>query len=253
MPFEVIGRGLLASAFASARTSIPQAIVCASGVSDSSCMDARAFRREQELLSNLAGVARNREWPLVYFSASSVYGPTSEIRVETRTPAPATPYGRHKLMCETVVRESGARYLVLRLPNVVGTAGHPHQLIPALVRQVLSGSVLVSRAATRDLLDVDDLVAVVHGLLRLGIDGCTLNVASGISTPAHVLVETISLSLGLSPKVIWTDDGERQEFSISAVRGLLPAYPEFAHDYPAGVLMRRVPQLARAITLGIPP
>jgi nucleoside-diphosphate-sugar epimerase len=248
--FEVIGSGLLARAIASAAETGPDAIICASGVPDSQCTDESAFRRERALLHDLTGRARARDAVLVYFSGAPVYGRVSGLRVETSDATPETPYGRHKLECENLVTDSGARHLVLRLPNVVGPGGHPRQLIPSLVGQALNGSVVVRIGATRDLLDVDDLVSIVDALLRRGIQNTILNVASGVSTPVPRLAEVIAETLGISPSVLSTEGGDSQEFSTAKVRGLLPEYPRFEPEYPVNVLSRRVPAIARALMDG---
>jgi nucleoside-diphosphate-sugar epimerase len=250
VPFDVIGRGLLAGAFASAAETCPSAIICASGVADSQCIDESAFRRERTLLHDLTGRARKRDAVLVYFSGAPVYGRVIGLRVESEDAIPETPYGHHKLACEKVVAESEARHLVLRLPNVVGPGGNRQQLIPSLVNQGLNGSVVVRISATRDLLDVDDLVAIVAALLRGGVDNGIVNVASGISTPILGLVEVIAAVLRVSPAVAMADGGDRQEFSTAKVRGLLAEYPLFEPDYPNDVLRRRVPAIARTLRNG---
>jgi nucleoside-diphosphate-sugar epimerase len=252
-PFEVVGRGMLAHAFSSARESGPPAIICASGVADSQTTDETAFQRERTLLGDLASRARERDAVLVYFSAAPVYGRIAEVRVETATLAPETPYGRHKLCCEALVADSGARHLVLRLPNVVGPAGHPNQLVPSLIAQAVAGSMQIMAGATRDLIDVDDVVRIVAALLRTAPASSTLNVASGRSMPVSRLAETIISVLRLAPTIRSIDGGDRQEFSTARIRGLLPDYPQFDSDYPIRVLARRVPSIERALREGALP
>ncbi|MBF6606038.1 MAG: NAD-dependent epimerase/dehydratase family protein [Chloroflexi bacterium] len=252
MPFDVIGNGLLARAFASASVTSPDATICAAGVADSQSSDVVAFRREQSILRDLAHRARAGDSVLVYFSGAPVYGDATGLRVETSQATPETPYGRHKLECESLVADSGARFLVLRLPNVVGPSGHPNQLIPSLVAQTLSGSVVIRTDATRDLLDVDDLVTIVAALLRRGVCNSVLNVASGVSTPVPRLVDVIAETLGTSPSVVSAERGDSQQFSTTKVRGLLPEYPRFEADYPVNVLRRRVPEIARTLRDGEP-
>ena len=247
MPFDVIGDGLLAAAFASAADAGLNAIICAAGVPDSRCTDESAFQRERALLRRLTERARSRDAVLVYFSGAPVYGGFSGLRVEGEEATPDTPYGRHKLECERLVGESEARHLVLRLPNAVGPGGHRGQLIPSLVDQALNGSVLVRTGATRDLLDVDDLVAIVAALLRRGVADGVLNVASGVSTPVPRIAELIAAALRVSPSVVMVAGGDRQEFSTAKVRGLLEEYPRFEPDYPETILGRRVPEIARAL------
>jgi nucleoside-diphosphate-sugar epimerase len=238
---------LLARGFGSAAETDLNAIICASGVPESQCSDAFAFRRERVLLNDLTLRARARDTVLVYFSVAPVYGRSTDLWVETAEAAPETPYGHHKLECEKLVADSGARYLVLRLPNVVGPGGNVHQLIPSLVAQVLGGSVVTRISATRDLLDVEDLVSTVAALLRRGVCNRILNVASGVSTPVPRLVEVIAGVLGTSPSVVSIEGGDRQEFSLSNIRDLLPDYPRFESDYPIHLLRRRVPVIARSV------
>ena len=244
---NVVGTGMLARAFGTIATDVPAAIICASGVADSQTADTSAFRRERELLTTLALRASETHSILVYFSGAPVYGDHSRLHIETEPAVPRTPYGWHKLECERLVAGSGARYLILRLPNVVGSAGHPRQLVPSLITQALAGSVVVRTDATRDLLDVDDLVAITADLLRCGAADAILNVASGVSTPVPRLVEHIDSILGVAPAVTLVDGGDRQEFSIAMARELLPTYPRFTHSYPMEVLVRRAPSICRSL------
>lgn len=244
---DVVGTGMMAHAFDNIAPDIPAAIICASGVADSQTTDPLMFRRERELLTTLARQASETHSILVYFSAASVYGEGSRLRIETGPAVPSTPYGRHKLDCEGLLAGSGARHLILRVPNVVGPAGHPRQLIPSLIAQAVSGAVVVKSGATRDLLDVDDLVAITAELLRCVSGDSILNVASGVSTPVLELLDQINSTLGVEPAVTLVDGGDRQEFSIAAVRELLPTYPRFADSYPMEVLVRRVLSICRSL------
>ncbi len=247
MPCEVIGSGMLAKAFASSSLTTSNAIICAAGVADSTSADESAFRRERELLIDLARRAHGRDSVLVFFSGAPVYGGAPGPRVETAQTIPETPYGHHKLECEILVADSGGRHLVLRLPNIVGPGGHPNQLVPSLVAQTLGGSVTIRTNATRDLLDVDDLVSIVTALLDRGIHNTILNVASGVSTSAPRLAAVIAETLGLSPPVVSIPGGGQLEVSTAKARLLLPEYPRFEPDYPIGVLRRRVPAIATAL------
>lgn len=247
MPVEVIGSGMMAQAFDAIATDKASAIICASGVADSQTADSSAFRREHELLTKLARKASTTHSTLVFLSSAPVYGESPGFRAEADPTSPTTPYGRHKLECERLVSNSGARYLILRLPNVVGSGGHPRQLIPALIAQSMSGSVVVRTDATRDLLDVDDLVGITAGLLRSRAQDLILNVASGVSTPVSMLVDYIGIALRVAPAITLVGGGDRQEFSVSTVRDILPDYPEFDDNYPKVVLLRRAPSILNSL------
>jgi NDP-hexose 4-ketoreductase len=247
MALEVVGTGMIARAFASQPADLRDAIVCASGVADSQCTDPAAFLRERVLVSELARRAGATDQPLIYFSGAPVYGPSGGPRDEMSPVAPQTPYGRHKVECEELIAASGARYLVLRLPNVVGPVGHPNQLVPSLISQIAAGHVVVRAGATRDLLDVNDVVRIVGALIRHGATNLTLNIASGLSTPVEQLADQIAAILDVSPTVAIVAGGDRQEFSTVRVRSLLPDYPRFDPHYPATVLARHVPSIHGAL------
>jgi NDP-hexose 4-ketoreductase len=247
MGLEVVGTGMIARAFASESASLPDAIVFASGVADSQCTDPVAFQRERTLLAELARRAVARKHPLIYFSGAPVYGLASETHAESSPVAPQTPYGRHKVECEELIVASGATHLVLRLPNVVGPVGHPNQLVPSLIAQIATGHVVIRAGATRDLLDVQDVVRIVGALIRQRTTNTIINVASGISTPVRQLADEIAAILDVSPAVSIVEGGDRQEFSTVRVRSILGEYPRFEPQYPATVLARYVPSISRAL------
>jgi nucleoside-diphosphate-sugar epimerase len=247
MAIEVVGRGMLARAFETQAPETPSAIICASGVADSRSADPSAFRRELELLRLLVHRAVTEDSLLVYFSGAPVYGPSIGRHTELDRPAPTSPYGRHKLKCEQWIVASGARYLVLRLPNVVGPVGNPSQLVPSLVDQAIAGRMVVMSGATRDLIDVDDVVGIVRGLIRRGTADAILNVASGTSTPVTRLAAHITAILGVAPVVDVVEGGDRQSFSTDLVRSLLPDYPKFDQGYPTVVLDRHVRSIYDAL------
>lgn len=247
MGVDVVGTGMLARAFGAIATDIPPAVICASGVADSQTTDTSAFCRERELLTALASQVTESNAVLVYFSGAPVYGDQTRLRIETERTIPRTPYGRHKLACEQLIARSGGRHLILRLPNIIGSGGHPSQLIPSLIAQAVAGSVVVRTDATRDLLDVDDLVIITADLLRSGVTDAVLNVASGVSTPVPRLLEHINSILGVEPAVTLADGGDRQEFSIAMARKLLPTYPRFPRSYPMDILFRRVTSIHRSL------
>jgi nucleoside-diphosphate-sugar epimerase len=249
MTASVVGSGMVARAFQTAAVDLPDAVICASGVADSRCTDIGAFERERALVADLAERATASGSVLVYLSGAPVYGPGDAVHAETDDPAPVSPYGRHKLACEQLVAASGASFLVLRLPNIVGTGGNPSQLVPSLVAQAASGLVTLREGASRDLLDVMDLVAIVALLLRAQVTDVVVNVASGVSTPIERLAEQVAAILGVSPAVEIVGGGDRQAFSTDLVRSLVPQYPTFDAAYPARVLGRHVPSIHRALSL----
>jgi nucleoside-diphosphate-sugar epimerase len=245
----VEGRGMIAAAFLAGRPAIG-ATIFARGVADSTMVDPVEYARELVTLDDAVRSAAAIGQPLVYFSSAPVYGQfNGHAFAESEEPAPVTAYGRHKLSCEAIVRASPGPSLILRLPNVIGPGGNPHQLIPALVRQVTAGFVTVLDGAARDVLDVDDLVSIVARLVagdapaRLADHDRTVNVASGICTPVSAIVSEIASILGRDPDVDLLPGGEPQRFSTDRLRAL-GVDPPAGSDYLARILARRVPVIA---------
>lgn len=110
---------------------------------------------------------------------------------------PSSSYGRHKLALETVVRSSGVGHLILRLGHVVGPHQRGHQFVPTLVQAVRSGSALVHKGATRDIIAAEDVVTLTDRLLGLGLAGETVNVVSGHAVPVESILDHIERRLDL--------------------------------------------------------
>ncbi|MBW7880383.1 MAG: NAD-dependent epimerase/dehydratase family protein, partial [Anaerolineae bacterium] len=175
-----------------------------------------------------------------YFSSGgTIYGPTPAVRDETTPLAPQSPYGQHKQRCEEIICESGVRYLIVRLANLVGSNQNPAQLLPALIQQVMNGHVRVQRFAHRDLLDVTDFASILDRLLAVTEFSDTVVLASGQSIAVPRLVETIQTILNVSAKIEVVDSGEPQQFSIDRLRSYLPNI-SFETDYPYRVIQRTI-------------
>ncbi|MDY3521215.1 NAD-dependent epimerase/dehydratase family protein [Riemerella anatipestifer] len=160
----VIGSGLIASLFTNAdREDI---IFFASGVSNSLEVREEEFMREEKLLRET--ISNHPDKVMVYFSTCSIY---DSSKVDS-------PYVRHKLKMENIVSNNCSRYLILRLSNVVGKGGNPNLLMNYLVRSVMNGEVInVHTKATRNLIDADDVRAIVLSLLETPNKNTIINLA----------------------------------------------------------------------------
>lgn len=146
----IVGRGLLATAFASFEHD-PAMTIFASGVSNSQEARESEYARERALLEDTL----QRDSRLVYFSSCGVVEDATSL----------TRYMRHKLAMEALV---GARpgNLVLRLPQVVGRTDNPHTLTNFLRDRIVSGQAFaIWGRAERNLVDIDDIVSIATSLL----------------------------------------------------------------------------------------
>lgn len=172
----IIGGGLLARSFASRFGDDPEVTVFASGVSNSLESRAPEFEREHALLSDV--LARN-PCRLVYFGSCGVTGQPDDL----------TPYMRHKQRMEAMVLASDDG-LVLRLPQVVSHTDNPHTLTNFLHERILSGqSFTVWARAQRNLIDIDDIVAIGTSLIAGSkLPSRTIAIASSWSLPMPEIV-----------------------------------------------------------------
>src|SRR5688572_29446142 len=157
-----------------------------------------------------------------------VYGNYEEEVREDGPVFPREAYGRHKLALESVIRAAGVRHLILRLSNPVGAGQQPHQLLPALADQVRRGFVEVWSGAHRDLIDIDDVVALTDGLLASGAERETFNIASGYAVPIEEIVAYLEARLGTFVLRNYVSRGDRYRVCIDKLKATLPE-PLFAH------------------------
>lgn len=144
---------MMAKAFA-AFAGRDDVVIFASGVSDSLEANPQAFHRERELL--LQTRAARPHALLVYFGTCSVHDPD---RVDT-------PYVRHKLQMEALLKDAPGSWLVLRLPLALGPGQRSPTLGNFLHRRILNDeSFEVWSGSTRYPIDVEDVVRIAAQLI----------------------------------------------------------------------------------------
>ncbi|MBQ0825048.1 NAD-dependent epimerase/dehydratase family protein [Streptomyces tagetis] len=239
---EIVGRGFLARNLTPLAAAHPSAVVFAAGVSSAHSTSETGFAREAALLYDVLDRCRARGRKLVYFSTcgGGLYGTGDGPSLESGPVFPTTPYGRHKLAMEGVLRSSGVDALVLRLAYTVGREQRGHQLVPSLLRQIRSGTVRVHRDARRDLVHVDDVVAVVDALLCRDTRNEVVNVASGFAVPVEDIVAHLESRLGTKAERDYADVTDDHAVSNAKLLRLLPpaARPGFHADYYRSVIDR---------------
>ena len=164
---EIIGNGMMAKGFLPYSTDINRVVVFATGVSDSTLTDWQEYDRECQTLYQVVRDCKETDKRLVYFSSGgTVYGRCDEERKEESPLFPETMYGRHKVLCEAVIISSGVRYLIARLPTVVGQTKSKKQLIPVLIKQAMEGHVTLFKDAQRDIISIADVARIITVILK---------------------------------------------------------------------------------------
>lgn len=248
---QIIGHGMIARSFLEHQHQFPDYVIFASGVSNSSEINPAEFDREYDLLYETLHNCINDGKCIVYFSSGGViYGKFEKTRTEKSPVFPISSYGRHKLLCESVIKQSGVDYLILRLPQLVGAHQNTNQLVASLIQQACLGQATVHRLATRDLLDVDDMVHVLMQLLDLNIRNETFIMASGYSIEVSKIFEEIQHILGTDAVITMLEQGDRQAYDIEKLKQCIPNELPFTLDYYKTIIQKYAHQLAETIVRG---
>lgn len=155
----------------------------------------------------------------VLASSAAVYGPDRALLDEGAALDPSTPYGRSKLVCEWMLRDTAATgrwsVAVLRYFNPVGTDGpevladRGPGLVPSLLRAARSGEPVqlfghdyetVDGTGTRDYVHVADLVdAHLAAMNRVEREDVVLtcNVGSGVGRSVLQMLDAVEARTGL--------------------------------------------------------
>lgn len=156
---------------------------------------------------NLLKECKNHDIKKFVFSSScTVYG--SEINSEVKESDPTklgnNPYAKSKLICESLVKESGLKYTILRYFNPIGyhesgmmmvmTDAHSTSLQDNLIRSRTDGRVfkihkspLGNSSCKRDFIHVMDL-ATAHLKSIQDVSSQTYNIGTGSPTSVHEIV-----------------------------------------------------------------
>jgi UDP-glucose 4-epimerase len=152
----------------------------------------------------LEAVRRSGRRPVIVLpSSAAVYGEPAALPVREDAPArPISPYGFHKLCCETLADEYAACFgldvIVARLFSVFGPAQR-RLLVWEIYEQLAgpSGAVTLGGTGreTRDFLHVDDVAEALLRLAASPVRGArraeVVNVASGEETAVLALAERL--------------------------------------------------------------
>jgi NDP-hexose 4-ketoreductase len=239
---EIIGNGMIAKGLGRYSADINDAVVFASGVSDSTLKDPQEYERERQALDQVIRDCKERGKTLVYFSSGgTVYGKRNDERKEDAALLPETMYGRHKVLCESVIISSGVRYLIARLPTVVGQTKSKTQLIPVLIKQAMEGNVTLYKDAERDIIGIADAARIIVAILKKLGRSEIINIASGVSVPVSDIFSEITNNLGVKPAVKIISGGDKQRFNVDKLHVYCPEIT-FVADYYKKVIREYISQ-----------
>jgi len=207
----IVGSGLLAKAFNSYFNKSEDYCVFASGVSNSTCSDQVEFDREQNYLEETLRQYHSADL-FLYFSTCSAHG----LLINS------SPYIRHKLHMEQLVRKH-PRYLVIRLPQIAGKTTNPNTLLSFIYSRISNGKrIQVWAKARRNIIDVDDVVKIVHRLaIQNGLREEVINVANFIDIATPDLVNLMAKIIEKEAIIDLVDVSEEYAIDIERIRSVV--------------------------------
>jgi len=220
----IVGTGLIARAFSPLYADDEATIVFASGVSNSAETSDAAFARERDLV--LHHIARKPE-RLVYFGSCNVANPNQK-----------SAYFEHKRSMERLVGDA-AFGLVIRLPQVVGATNNPNTLTNHLAHQIMTGQMVkLWTRARRNLIDIDDVVAITHHILaNASAFPRRVSVASPWTLSMREILEIFESVLGRRAEAIEIDRGDDMHIDASLSEQIATDIGlDFGKDYPYRVV-----------------
>lgn len=206
----VIGSGVIANRFIDYSLQ-SNYLIFAGDINDSSVTDEVSIRDEEVAIQN--ALSRQDYTTFVYFSSCSIID--SEVS--------HTPYVQHKARMEKLIQASAKKFVIFRLPQVLGLSDAKSSLINYLVDAIFNQKPFeLWQHAEKNLIDIDDVHEIVQEILRRGICLCKIiNVASARQTSVIQLVNYIEDFCKISANYKLISKGAAYELDISDIKPVL--------------------------------
>lgn len=153
---------------------------------------------------------------VIFVSSAAVYGAPDAPVIDASFPLrPISPYGFHKVICETVFKEFSEVYgldaVILRVFSLYG-AGLRKQVVWDICRKSQGGLVNLfgTGQETRDFLHIQDFVRLLHLLVEKKKRRGLYNVGSGRAVTIDELARRVTVDLG-RPDVPIAFDGREHK------------------------------------------
>lgn len=239
----VIGSGVIASRFADYSLQ-SKYLIFAGSIHDSTIKDDKAIQKEEDSVKT--ALNEFSEATFVYFSTCSILD----------TDVNHSPYVQHKVRMEKLIQSTAKRFLIARLPQVMGLSDAKTSLVAFLVDRVANQIPFeLWQHAQKNIIDIDDVHEIVSEVLKQNIcSNQIINVASTKQTPVLLLVQDIEKYLGT--KAIYTQVNKGTAYALD-VSEITPVLNQLKIDFGAGYIgaslskyfhhLQRSPQLLSII------
>ena len=175
---KVYGKGFIA--FNLKKIKLPKKIfIYAAGISNSNSKNVKDYKREITQIKKVVKKKTNKMF--VYISSLSVEN--KKLKNDK--------YIKNKLKIEKIVKKSCKKYLIIRLPQIVGINNNKHTLTNSLYNNILKNKQLsIWKGSVRNLIDIDDIKKILKKYFNSKYKPCsTINIFNPYSVDVIYLVK----------------------------------------------------------------
>ena len=181
---RIVGSGFLANNFKKHESLFEKLNVCvyAAGVSNSQCVSSDLLEKDKKRLFNFkTRISENQM--LIYFSTCSVNDPSRN----------KTPYIKNKIEIENFIQNNFGKYLIIRLPEIVGKSKNNNTLINFFFDKIRKNITFnLWSTASRNLIGIDDAIKILIDLLpKKNYENKIINIANPKNYRVTDIVDTI--------------------------------------------------------------
>ncbi len=227
----VIGNGMIAKEFENYRHD-DHIVIFASGVSDSTNTDNRAFEREKNLIIEILHASKGKL--LVYFSTCSI----DDASIQSSA------YVQHKIKMEDLIVNNHTPYIIFRLTNPVGKTNNTHTVVNYFIKNITEKhNFEVWKNANRNLIDIDHLYIICNEILqkRLFINSI-INIANPKNYPVVFIIEKIEKHFAVTGNYTLIDKGGGPLINKDAIDSLFKKFNiNFDEHYLSRLLQKYFP------------
>ena len=167
----IIGSGFLAHSFKKHENLFKKLNICvyAAGVSNSLCQNKDLFEKDKNRLASFSKQIDKKD-TILYFSTCSIDDPSRN----------KNEYITNKLIIENSIKLKFKKYIIIRLPEVVGYTKNDNTLIKFFFNKIKNKQTFNLWAkATRSIIDIDDVTKIlIDLLLNKKLDNKIINIAN---------------------------------------------------------------------------
>jgi len=173
----------------------------AAGVSNSLCSDKSLFEKDKGRIIDFSKKI-SKDQTLLYFSTCSVYDPSRNNNL----------YVKHKLNIENFIKDSFQKFLIVRLPEVVGKNSNVNTLVNFFFNKIKNKDKFdLWSNANRSIIDIEDVVKILIDFLsNVGVEkNQMINIANPKKSSAIHIVYILENLTGTKAKYNLITKGEK--------------------------------------------